>query len=224
MQPLIELRAAEVSECSGEILPLLSVLSWERGRGERRHRGVHRLQARGQNFYSHRHSLDSAARVESFALKRHQSHPTSVADMPPKNVVAKGGTSKKKATTKVTGREDPFTLFVRHSGTETKSIHASAKSAATAAWQWLAKEDLNIFLPMEWEIKDPRYGWQDASNLLITTEDFVGDDEELQSFFTKLFARHVSDAKFEAQGEDAELACHGPGTRSKKPFWQTSAA
>ena len=145
--------------------------------------------------------------------------------MPPKKVIAKGDKSKKKATTKPTGCEDPFTLFLRHDGNDTKSTHASAKSAATAAWQWLAKEDLNIFMPMEWDIRHPKYGWQDACNLLITNEDFVGDDEELRQFFTKLFVRHVSGAKgFEAQGEGAELACHGPGTRSKKPFWQTGAS
>ena len=156
--------------------------------------------------------------------QRQTSSGLATADMAPKKVITKGDKTKKKATPKATGREDSFTLFLRHGEKDTKSTHASAKSAAAAPWQWLAKEDLNIFLPAEWEIKHPRYDWQDAYNLLIPTEDFVGDDEELQRFFTKSFVRHVSNAKFEARGEGAEFACHGPGTRSKEPFWQTSAS
>ena len=32
----------------------------------------------------------------------------------------------------------------------------------------------------DWDVVHPDYGWQDAYNVMITREDFMGDDNELR--------------------------------------------
>jgi hypothetical protein len=99
----------------------------------------------------------------------------------------------------------------------------SVKEAAAEAWAWARRHDLSL-VSADWDVRHPSYGWQDAYNVMITTEKFNGDDDELCRFFSKFFAESMSSAgKFEAKGEGTSsfsyngIACYS--TIRAQPFW-----
>jgi hypothetical protein len=64
-------------------------------------------------------------------------------------------------------------------GTKVRSVHATAKEAATAAWQFSGDHDLEV-LGDEWYTDTGRYGEQSCYNVMITKE---GDDWEAEDMF-----------------------------------------
>lgn len=100
---------------------------------------------------------------------------------------------------------------------------ASVQEAAAEAWAWAHRHDLSL-LSADWDVRHPSYGWQGAYDVMVTTDNFNGDDDELRGFFSKFFAESMSEAgKFEAKGEGTSsfsyngIACYS--TIRAQPFW-----
>ena len=108
-------------------------------------------------------------------------------------------------------------------GEEKVEMHATAEDAAAAAWRWGSKKGLCL-VSSDWDVVHPDYGWQDAYNVMITREDFMGDDNELRGFFTNFFIKCMNSAscKFEAKGEGTSRAYNGIACYQNhriQPFW-----
>ena len=91
-------------------------------------------------------------------------------------------------------------------------------------WSW--RERQQDLISSNWSVQHPRYGWQNAYDVMVTTEDFVGDDAELRSFFSKYSKRCMRGKRecFEAEtsSRDAKIACYRDANRA--PFWRAAAA
>ena len=149
-----------------------------------------------------------------------------------KNSIAKGqskarkniGTGKDRA---VGGARKPcLWLWLQDSdGVETHAAAHDNRAAVNMVWSWGRKHDLCL-VSSEWDVRHPKYGWQNAYNVMITREDFVGDNDELRGFWSKYFGKCMrsmtSKDCFEAEGEGAKIACYTNAER--RPFWASPSA
>jgi hypothetical protein len=126
---------------------------------------------------------------------------------------------------KVDGPKPGFWLYLQGSdGSELTSTHAFTSDVVQRVWSWAKKHDLCL-VSSDWDVQHrtgTRYGWQNAYNVMITNEDFVGDDEELRGFFSTYFDDSIASGKFEAEGEGAQICCYRNAKR--KPFWRKPEA
>ena len=119
---------------------------------------------------------------------------------------------------KVDGPKPGFWLYLQGSdGSELTSTHAFASDVVQQVWSWAKQHDLCL-VSSDWHVQHKRCGWQNAYNVMITNEDFVGDDDELRGFFSTYFDESIASGKFEAEGEGAQICCYRNAKR--KPFWE----
>ena len=101
-------------------------------------------------------------------------------------------------------------------GSEATSTHATMFEVVDHVWRWAKTHYLCLL--SEWSVVHPRYGWQDAANVMITREDFVGSDDELRNFWSTFFVNSMQRVKkFEGKGEGAKICCYT--NANTKPFW-----
>jgi len=119
------------------------------------------------------------------------------------------------------------TLYTLHlqlpDGGKVSSSHASAKAAAEAAWKWGMEDNLFCLCSAEWEIRHPKYSWQNAHNLL--DRDDRHSDEDFKRAWTAFFVKCMNSSTlnaFEADGE-GKIACYAEGEASSQPFWRQEA-
>ena len=147
--------------------------------------------------------------------------------MPPRKTIAKeeptarGPAKASKAKEKAAAASDrpSYWLYLQtEDGKVFSSTHTSANAVVNTVWSWGNKHELCL-CSSDWDLKHPRYGWQDAHNLMITDEDCVGDDDELRGFWSTCFNKCMSSAKqsFEGEGEGAKICCYTNAARV--PFW-----
>ena len=142
--------------------------------------------------------------------------------MAPKTPIGKSSRNPTKGKQNVGKDEGAYSLYVQiEDGTEECSLHDSAEAVVEWVWRWGNANDLCL-VSSEWDVQHPRYGWQNAYNVMITTEDFVGDDEELRGFWAAYFKKCMALEEFEAEGEGAKICCYQDATR--QPFWRAAGA
>ena len=152
--------------------------------------------------------------------------------MAPKKSITKQAPSKAarsaKPTSKGTNKVAPqqssdqpsYWLYLQPAdGNMISSTHSSADAVVDAVWRWSNKENLDL-VSGDWAVMHPRYDWQDAYNVMIPREDFVGDDDELRGFWSKYFKRCMSSTKasFEGEGQGCKIGCYM--NAACPPFWK----
>ena len=158
------------------------------------------LKARGKPEEYERRQLELAAKALAKA-------------MAPKKTIEK----KKKVDEPKPG----FWLYLQESdGSELTSTHALTSDVVQRVWSWAKKHDMRL-VSSDWYVQHPRYGWQNAYNVMITDQDFVGDDDELRGFFSTYFDQSIASGRFEAEGEGAQICCYTNARQT--PFWRKAA-
>ena len=134
--------------------------------------------------------------------------------MAPKKSIAKKSDAGKKSSRKADS--GVYYLWIHSTGTEVQSTHYSTDAVVEAVLNnpWL--EHLHNLIH-DWCVQHPRYGWQDAANVMITTEDFVTAD--LRGFWSRFFKLCMSSkGSFEAKHNSAKICCYRGDSR--EPFWR----
>ena len=93
-----------------------------------------------------------------------------------------------------------YKLTTCEGSVENVSYHATALDAATHAWAW--SEDAGLCVVSgDWMVRTPKYGWQDAYNLMVP----AGDDWEPSKIFLRFACRSLRTSRFEADGEGSRI-------------------
>ena len=147
--------------------------------------------------------------------------------MAPKKSIAKKKSHAGKKAPRKAGSALLYSLFLQKTdGAEAHFwIFDGLDAVVETIWSWGVEQEEDL-VSSDWSVQHPRYGWQNAYDVMITTEDFVGDDAELRSFFSKYLKRCMRSKteSFEAETgtRDAKIACYRDANH--QPFWRAADA
>jgi hypothetical protein len=86
-------------------------------------------------------------------------------------------------------------------GTQVRSVHATAKEAAKAAWQFCGDHELEPFGD-EWYTDTARYGEQSCYNVMVTKE---GEDWDPEDMFVGYITRHAQKVVLAGNGNEMRI-------------------
>ena len=145
--------------------------------------------------------------------------------MAPKKSIAKKQSHAGKKAPRKAGSALLYSLFLQKTdGAEAHFWVFDGLDAVVATiWSW--RERQQDLISNNWSVQHPRYGWQNAYDAMVTTEDEI-HDRTVRSIFAKHFKKCMRSKweSFEAETgtRDAKIACYRDANRV--PFWRAAGA